>query len=289
MGQTCRVKRKENMLPLKVLLLSLTFHQFVADLGAFSCPKGHLIKVYGGNKKCQVCPDGYHQPVENHSKQCTPCTKCNEESGSEVKEKCTKETNTKCQCRGGFRRLELDSATCECAVGFGLRHGECSKCEHGFFNRSPNSRCFKWKECTSGVNVSGSSTSDVLCNGEPKTSNTTVSLNTNLKPHRPHEGTQSPDNTHLNTTTATTEHHVLPKDKVQPAPPSNNTSQHIGIPFLIFGIVGLLVLTAVTCKMHVTTCVKGQPAVLRDSVCRRPVEESGDGSCSALKLNPEEP
>nr|XP_057908866.1 tumor necrosis factor receptor superfamily member 4 [Doryrhamphus excisus] len=211
------------------------------------------------------------------------------ESGSEVKEKCTKETDTKCQCRGGFSPLESDSSTCECAVGFGLRQGECSQCEHGFFSRRPNSRCFKWKECTSGVNVSGSSTSDVLCNSEPQTSNATASVITTLKPQRPHEGAQSPDNTHLNTTIATAEHHVTPEDKVQPAQPSNNNSQHIGIPFLIFGIVGLLVLTALTCKMHLTPCVRRQPAVRRDSLCRRPVEESGDGRPSFLKLNTEEP
>lgn len=41
--------------------------------------------------------------------------------GSAVKEACTKETNTKCQCRGEFVPAESDSSTCKCEIGFGLK------------------------------------------------------------------------------------------------------------------------------------------------------------------------
>ncbi|XP_061905429.1 tumor necrosis factor receptor superfamily member 4 [Entelurus aequoreus] len=277
------------MLPLKVLLLSLTFHQLFGNLdAAFSCPKGQRINVCNRNQKCcQACPDGYYQPEQNHSKQCKPCTRCNEASGSEVKEKCTKQIDTQCRCRRGFSPVELDSATCECALGFGLKQGECSKCEHGFFSPRPNTPCSKWKECKSGVNVNGSSTSDMLCNGEPKTPNTTMSVVTNVELHRP----QSPNHIHHNhdITKATTDHYVPSKGNMQPTQPPNLTRYHVGISFLIIAIVGLLVLTVVTCKMHVKPCVRRQPTVQPiNSLCRRPVEESGDGSRSALKIIPED-
>ncbi|XP_061639550.1 tumor necrosis factor receptor superfamily member 21 isoform X1 [Phyllopteryx taeniolatus] len=275
---------------LKLLLLSQTFNKFVADLDLFSCPKGQLIKMHGASQKyCAACPEGYHQPGENYSKQCKPCTKCNEVSGSEVTEKCTKETDTKCQCREGFVPVEPDSATCECSVGFGLRRGECSKCEDGSFNRRPDTPCIKWKACKSGVNISGNSTSDVICNGEPKrhphgspTSNRTVSVNT-----PPHERAQSHNSIHADATTTTTTtttavHKMLSRDKVEPAPLSTTTNFHIGLAFLIFGIVALLILSAVTCKVHVTTFVRRWSGVQRDLLYRRPVEESGDGTRSNL-------
>ncbi|XP_019716704.1 tumor necrosis factor receptor superfamily member 4 [Hippocampus comes] len=270
------------MVLLRVLLLSLTFNKFLADSDTFSCPEGKLIKMHGGSQKyCAACPEGYHQPTKNYSKQCKACTKCNEESGSEVTEKCTKKTDTKCQCRKGFVPVEPDSATCECGIGFGLHYGECSKCEDGFFNRHPNSPCIKWKECKSGVNTRGSSTSDVICNADSHnspTSNHTVSV---ITPQ--HEWDQSHDSTqHETTTTITTTavYDVPSWNQVQPTPPSNSTSHHIGIAFVILGIVALLVLTAAACKVGITTCVRSRMAVKStgDSLYRRPVEEIGDGT-----------
>nr|XP_061814034.1 tumor necrosis factor receptor superfamily member 4-like [Nerophis lumbriciformis] len=273
------------MVLLKLLFLSLIFDEFIADLDVITCPKGQMIKTQGTSQKCQTCPKEYHQPVENRSKQCKPCTKCDKGSGSEMTEKCTRERDTKCQCREGFVPVEPDFATCECPVGFGLRHGECSKCEDGTFNRCPNTACIKWKKCNSGVYVSGSSTSDVICNGESPTLNHTVSVIT-----PPRETAQSHD-VQLDTTTATTitaVYDVLSNnsDKLQP---SKTTGYHIGMTFLILGIVALLVVSALACKVRLITCVRRRPAAKStgDSQYRRPVEECGDGKCS--NQNPKAP
>ncbi|XP_070759272.1 tumor necrosis factor receptor superfamily member 4 [Enoplosus armatus] len=291
------------MVLLKLLILTLTFYELIVDLDAKSCPKG--MRVSRDGNSCENCLDEFYQPEENHSKHCIPCTKCDRESGSDVEEKCTKEMNRKCRCRGEFVPSDSDSSTCKCDIGFGLNRAgslpECAKCETGYFSSSIDSTCRKWKECKSaGVNFTGSNTADAICNElksntyitTPPTSNK-MSLIVRLTSHRPHEGahTQKLHTTTITTTTTTSGpgHTITPKVPVQPFQPSN-TGNHIGMALLIFGIIGLLVLTAVTCKLHIASCVPIKPAVqTRESLCRRPVEESGNGSLSSLKLNPEEP
>ncbi|XP_044072324.1 tumor necrosis factor receptor superfamily member 5 isoform X2 [Siniperca chuatsi] len=256
------------MVLLKLLILTLTFYELIVDLDARTCPKGQ--RVTSGGDDCENCPDKYYQSEENDSKYCQPCTKCDEQSGSVVKEKCTKETDTKCQCRGDFVSRDTDSSTCKCDIGFGLKNGDCLKCEHGYFSTSINSNCQKWKDCKSaGVNITGTKTSDVICNDEsrsfssyvttPPTSNKIVSLITHLTSHRPHEGTQT-QKMHTTTTTSAPGDRVIPNDKVP-----SDTGNHIGMALLIFGIVGLLVLTAVTCKLQISSCVPIKPAVQRMS------------------------
>uniref|UniRef100_A0A3B4VFA9 Tumor necrosis factor receptor superfamily member 4-like n=1 Tax=Seriola dumerili TaxID=41447 RepID=A0A3B4VFA9_SERDU len=201
---------------------------------------------------CKICPDGYYQPEENDSLSCRPCTIITNES-----------TDTKCQCREGFVPWGSDSSTCKCDIGFGLTNGKCSKCEVGFFSKSINSPCQKWKECKSGEKIPGTSSSDVICIELKSNPDITTPDITFLPSHSPHEETQA-QNLHTTTTTTTS------------------------LAVLMFGIVGLLVLTAVTCKLHITPCVQRKPAVqTKDSLCRRPIEEIGDGSQSSLKQNPE--
>ncbi|KAF3689963.1 hypothetical protein EXN66_Car005635 [Channa argus] len=88
------------------------------------------------------------------------------------------------------------------------------------------------------------------------------------------------------TTTAPSQNRVT-ITKNEPTPPSN-TGNYIGLALLMFGIIGLLILTALTCKLHITPCVLRKTAVQTKDSCRRPVEESGN-SLSSLKLNTEEP
>lgn len=86
--------------------------------------------------------------------------------------KCTAETNTICECRGKFVPSDSDSSTCKCDIGFGKNQRgtemitqhcmqyakeivfivirsyplpECEECEEGYFSKSINSRCEKWK------------------------------------------------------------------------------------------------------------------------------------------------
>ncbi|XP_049895221.1 tumor necrosis factor receptor superfamily member 4 [Epinephelus moara] len=287
------------MVLLKLLIVTLTFYQLVV-LDAQKCPKGQRRTRGGAAQPCEDCPTGYYNPEDNDSHICKPCRKCDSNYGSAVKEACTKETNTKCQCRGEFVPAESDSSTCKCEIGFELKSGECSKCEHGYFSTRINSSCRKWKECKSGETNAGSNTADVICNPDVESNpsiNTTSTLNKivtlikRLTTQRPTPRiitttTTTPTTTPTSITTAALGYRDPPTSKGQP-PHTPDTAAYIGpgMTLLILGIIGLLVLTAVTCKLNITS----QPAVpQKDSLCRRPVEESGDGSLSSLKLNPVE-
>ncbi|KAK5872588.1 hypothetical protein PBY51_013272 [Eleginops maclovinus] len=283
------------MILLKLLIFTLTFYELIYDLDAQKCPSGQRINVRVRSREsfCEPCPDGYFQPVENHSQYCKACTHCDHMKGSVLKVKCTKETDTECQCRGGFVRH--DSSTCRCKMGFELKHGECSECEDGFFSSHIGSQCQKWKECKSGVKLPGNKTSDVLCNMDSyitaATTSNTVSVLTRITSHHSHEADKAKKShpaTNTNITTATSI--ITTSTKAVDGPPriihpSDSISYFgAGMVLLIFGIVGLLVLTAATCKLHVNL----QPAVPKnESLCRSPVEESGDDSLSSLKPNQE--
>ncbi|XP_035488457.1 tumor necrosis factor receptor superfamily member 1B [Scophthalmus maximus] len=275
------------MVLINLLFFLLTFYQLIGDLDATLCPKGQGEKRINGHSICEVCTDEHYRPEKNKSPDCSQCTKCDGKRWSHIKQKCTKETDTICQCRGDFVPLELDSSTCKCDIGFGLRNGECSKCEAGYFSIGVNSPCQKWRECKSGVNRTGTSTSDVTCNELESNPGVTAPFITRLTPHRPHEKTNT-HNVYTTTSTAAPRGHTVTKkhkEKVDPFPSSNT-----GMVLVMLGIVGLLLLTAVTCKLHINPCEQRKPAVqTNDSLCRRPVEESGDSSLSSLKLNPGEP
>ncbi|XP_035005629.1 tumor necrosis factor receptor superfamily member 4 [Hippoglossus stenolepis] len=284
------------MVLIKLLIFTLTFYQLIVDLDAITCPKGHKVKRISSSSSgdCEVCPDGSFQPEENNSLLCRACTNCEKNRGSVVKQKCTKETDTKCECRGNFVAWDKTSSTCKCDIGFELRHEECFKCKEAHFSHRINSPvCREWKKCESGEKIGGTKTSDVICN-ELRINST--SYTTRTPPKHPPEGTHTQNmlTTTMTTTTTTTAppgHKVTPKPngKIEPSP-NSNTGNHIGTGLIILGIIGLLLLTAVTCKLHNAPCVQRKPVPTNDSLCRRPVEESGDSSqSSSLKLNPGEP
>ncbi|KAM4740154.1 uncharacterized protein FYW61_001963 [Anableps anableps] len=252
-----------------------------------------VIEISRDKRKCVPCEDGYFQPEQKSSKSCNGCTKCDEERGSSIKEKCTKEKDTVCECREGFVRYASDSSICKCDVGSGLENGVCSRCKEGYFSEAIDVRCQKWKDCKSaGIKKAGNDLSDVVCNEKLNGSQTTISPATvkkgflSLITRHPHKGVQTQKT--LSSTTTTPVQHPSMRNTAQPSSPSSNTSTHIGTAILIFGIAGLLGLTAMTSKLHFTSRWHPKPAVhTNDSLCRRPVEESGDGSESSLKLNPE--
>ncbi|KAM7422753.1 hypothetical protein PAMA_010686 [Pampus argenteus] len=287
------------MVLLKQLIFTLHLYLIVVHLDAKKCQKGHRVTITKHNVEgCAECPLGYFQPEENDSQKCKVCTKCDRRFGITV-ENCMAVTDTKCKCGRGSIPWENEPASCKCPIGFGIKDGECSKCENGYFSEFINSVCKKWKECKSGVNVNGTDKSDVTCNKEqksntvittPPTSNEITSLVTHLRSLRSHEGAQTQDiNQYTTTTTTAPRHAVTSRDIEHPNQPSI-TGNHIGMTLLIFGIIALLVLTAVTCKLHITPCMQRKPpAPTNDPLCRRPVEESGDDSLSSLKLNPGEP
>ncbi|KAG7494642.1 tumor necrosis factor receptor superfamily member 4-like [Solea senegalensis] len=273
------------MFPVKFLLLVLTFYGLIVELDAIICPKGQKVKrMMGTRYTCDACPDGYYQPTENDSQKCITCRTCNAGYGSEIIQVCTKETNTKCACRAGFNPSSPDFSICKCNPGFGLKNGECSRCEDGFFTSHVNAQCRKWKECKSGVNTTGTSTKDVICN---EMSNPGIKTDISFTSQRPQEETRM--HTMFTTISSTTSPPTVTKQNGD-SPTSANTGNHIGLFLLMFGIVGLLLLTTVTCKLHITQNVQRKPAEqTKDSVCRRPVEESGDDSELSVKLNLGEP
>ncbi|XP_026202591.1 tumor necrosis factor receptor superfamily member 4 [Anabas testudineus] len=273
-----------NMHLSKVLLFTLTFCKLAIHSDATRCLKGQRVTRQGG---CTACSNGYYQPEENDSQECRPCTNCNKNWGSSVKQECTRETDRKCQCRAGFTPWEDDASSCKCDIGFGLKNNECLECEYGYFTSEINSVCQKWKECKSGVKVNGKRTSDAICNDPESDSAITKTIiqSTSL---RPREEPQTQATRTMTFSTAPPQHKGTPK-KEEAQNPHSNAGHYTGMVLLIFGIIGLLILTAVTCKLHITPCMQKKTAVQTKDSCRRPVEESGDGSLSSFKLNPEEP
>ncbi|XP_058486729.1 tumor necrosis factor receptor superfamily member 4 [Solea solea] len=276
------------MFPVKFLLLLLTFYGLIVELDATICPKGQKVKRIGGKRyTCDACPDGYYQPTENDSQKCITCKTCNADYGSKIIQVCTKETDTKCACRAGFNTSSPDFTICICNRGFGLKNGECSRCEEGFFTSHVNAQCRKWKECKSGVNTTGTSTKDVICN---EMSNPGIKTDITFTSQRPQEETRS--HTKFTTISSTISPPTVTTKQIGKgdSPTSANTGNYIGLFLLMFGIVGLLLLTTVTCKLHIAQNVQRKPAEqTKDSVWKRPVEESGDGSELSVKLNMGEP
>ncbi|KAM4612564.1 uncharacterized protein ACJ7VT_010828 [Polymixia lowei] len=260
---------------LLALLCSFTFYGLIDVVDANGCPKAQ------------------YKLTENGS--CKPCTNCNEKSGSEVAEKCSTMSNTKCQCRQGFIQREANSATCKCNAGHILKRTgnllECHECPHGHFT-SKKSTCVKWKECkTSGVKVNGTKNSDAICNEDLDSRTPAATL--------PKSNKSASSTTHYTTRYMSHNmdhtkglHQLRTTDHSNVSPSSPKTDNMIMSFVLAFGIVGLLILITVTCKWILIPSIKSyeKPAAKpKDPECRSPVEESGDSSCSSLvKPNPEE-
>ncbi|XP_035651880.1 tumor necrosis factor receptor superfamily member 4 isoform X2 [Oncorhynchus keta] len=259
---------------------------------AFKCKIGERISR-GKKEQCEPCPDENFQAVPNESLQCQPCYSCNESSGSEVISKCTKTSNAKCQCRGGFTNRDKDSTICKCAVGSGLdRSGiilKCRECEHGFFTTDKDSTCAKWRECKSGVKTSGTTMADVVCNEESESDGKTLP---SMQPTSPSGSIQTVSKSLIqNQSQGSSRHPDVPTLTPAVTGPKSTTADY-GQVMPLIGIVLLLtfLLTAVTCNLVIIPCIKNykNPGVktAQDSMCRRPVEESGDSSLSSLVKTP---
>ncbi|XP_061584517.1 tumor necrosis factor receptor superfamily member 4 [Cololabis saira] len=266
-----------------LLIFILTLNDLLAFVECTGCRPGQ--KMSRDNGHCEPCDGGYYQPTENASKSCKACTRCRD--GSSVEEPCTKTTDTKCQCRKGFVPLFPHSEICQCEKGSGLvgrePHTVCSKCEDGYFSAQTNTYCKRWKDCkTTGEKTRGTSTSDVICNelkDGPQIKDATTSKITTLLSNsttlRPHEGAQT---AHFTTTST-----KPPQEHTEETPPSHGN--YLGMSLLLFGIAGLLMLTAVTCKLFITPCYKRR-STRNQKECRIPVEESGSEESYKLSLEP---
>ncbi|XP_037535286.1 tumor necrosis factor receptor superfamily member 4 [Nematolebias whitei] len=262
-----------------LLVLFLAFNKLIIYSDALNCRKGEKVRDDRGKTSCEACPDGSYQPTENSSQKCTGCTKCME--GSYVKVPCTKVSDAICQCREGFVPRFVNSAMCKCQPGSEIKNGVCSKCKEGYFSTENNTPCRKWNDCkATGVKTPGSSTCDVVCNEESSSnpqSSTSIRKTFSLYVTKPrsHEGTET-----LNSATTTSP----PPQKDNENPPSHS-SNHTDIILVCLGIAGLLVWAAITYKMHIILCYQKKTMQTSDSLCRRPVEESGESSETSVKLN----
>ncbi|XP_041836842.1 tumor necrosis factor receptor superfamily member 4 [Melanotaenia boesemani] len=251
------------------LIIIFTFNELVA-LDAVECGKG--MKVSNGG--CEPCSDDYYNDQINRTPSCKPCKHCL--SGGFVEERCTKVTDTKCQCYPGYA---LD------------RENFCVECADGYFSLGYGVPCKKWTDCkAAGEKVRGTKTSDAICNEQMESNVITIASTTNrsvpitrLTTHRPHEGAQ----TQMTHSTTSTTPQANDRGRAQP-PNQINTGNYFGQALLIFGIAMLVVLTLVTCKLTVHPHLKRGPTSPLNDSCRPPVEESGDSSESfTIKLNPE--
>ncbi|KAM3621973.1 uncharacterized protein V6R79_018484 [Siganus canaliculatus] len=254
---------------LKLLVITLTFCTLIFNLNATICPKGK--RVTDNGKSCQACPKGTYHRGENRSKQCEPCGKCHEDTGSRYVERCTKERNRSCRCEKGFAPAERDNSTCrkQCNIGYELKAEECVECQEGYFSSAINSKCQKWTECkATGIKIEGTKTSDAICNTERSrqpvttapTSKSVVSLITHFISPRPHEGAQTQKMHTTTNITATTSVATIAKTKGQPVNTSTS-GNHTSLIFLILGITGLLILTLVTCKMYLPPYMAKHPVL----------------------------
>ncbi|XP_029550687.1 tumor necrosis factor receptor superfamily member 4 isoform X1 [Salmo trutta] len=258
----------------------------------YKCKKGER-RSRSRRNSCEPCPDGNFQAVPNESQQCQPCSSCDENSGSEVISLCTKTSNAICQCRDGFTNSVKDSTICKCAMGSGLDKSgiihKCRECEHGFFTTKKDSTCAKWRECRSGVKNPGTTTSDVICNEESESDGKTLP---SMQPTSPSGSIQTVSKSLIqNQSQGSSRHPDVPTVTPALAGPKSSMPDY-GKVMPLIGIVLLLtfLLTAVTCNLVIIPCIKNykNPGVktAQDSMCRRPVEESGDSSLSSLVKTP---
>ncbi|XP_013989210.1 tumor necrosis factor receptor superfamily member 10C [Salmo salar] len=256
----------------------------------FECKKGEMISRRKEGL-CDPCPERQYQAGPNRSQQCEPCTFCLE--NSEFISECTKTSNAICQCRTGFIRRNDESSICKCAKGSGLDTSGliCRECEEGSFTTKLDSKCVKWRECRSGVRIPGNATSDVICNDNSEPEGKTLSST-----HTTSSGSIQTFSKSLIQSQRSSPHPDVPT--LTPAPtikvtksPKFSTAD-FGQVMTLMGTVLLLtfLLTTVTCKLIIIPCIKNhkKPAVRtsQDSMCRRPVEESGDSSSSSLVKQP---
>ncbi|XP_073810544.1 uncharacterized protein si:ch73-361p23.3 isoform X2 [Danio rerio] len=159
---------------------------------------------------------------------------------------------------------------------------ECQTCSQGFFTDKDDTACQRWKECKNGVNISGTTTSDVVCNNikteEIKAPTILIPLFRTAKPtFAATLGTQTTSGTTTTSETKTT---------------SGTTTYSPGEKADSFYIFWLIIICATTTLLlagflygkRFTHCVHNLKKAnsRKESTCRKPVEESGEKCLSLL-------
>ncbi|XP_059415346.1 tumor necrosis factor receptor superfamily member 9-like [Carassius carassius] len=247
---------------LSTLLCILLLHQ---NASAF-CPAGQRENYM--TKKCEACPNTQYRSTGGTYFYCENCSKCIKYS-IELNS-CTSTSDTKCKCKKGFTPIDwkgsIKEEICFCKKGSGIyEKGICKKCEDGFFTDKEDSICQKWRECVSGIGIPGTSTSDVVCK------NASIEVTKTPKTHTTPFQTTTISSTSTSRTTDSS---------------SNNTQENSFYSlWLVMLCSGILLLAGVLYhKCKVSHCIHNHKKMdfRKESVCRKPVEESGEKCHSML-------
>ncbi|XP_031422983.1 tumor necrosis factor receptor superfamily member 9 [Clupea harengus] len=245
-----------------------------------------------GKSGCDPCPDGEFKSKSSSSSFCTICDNCGE--GTTQTSPCTKTSNIICSCREGFTRRHRFACICDKGSGVDST-GKCVKCEDGFFNNGVDEKttCQKQKDCGPyGVKVPGSATSDVTCytateGGPGQTPLVTASSSSpTLKKSTSAItlATAASMNQQLihRVNSSTLPSWVTTQSKATPAPASHYYNGMVALLITSFFLT-ILCFTLIF-KLAAGLCLNRfkKQIVRADTVCRKPVEESGDKSSSSL-------
>ncbi|XP_039545207.1 tumor necrosis factor receptor superfamily member 4 [Pimephales promelas] len=247
---------------LSTLLCLLLLHQ---NASAKDCSAGEKLDYI--TRVCVACQDKYYNPKSGSNVHCKPCGECG--NGSKEVEKCTATKDVRCQCKEGFTPKNPKQEDCICKKGSELdKRGEtCTECRKGYFSDKDDSTCQKWRECKSGIKIQGTSTSDTVCkNASEEVTEAPKVYTTSLK------------TTSLKTSTISS---AAPL-RTTATSPTKDRFYSLWLVILCAGILLLSGLLYYKCK--VTYCIHNHKKVdsRKESVCRKPVEESGEKCLSLL-------
>lgn len=236
---------------LSTLLCLLLLHRNASA----NCSAGQRLN-YNTNK-CEKCPANQFSLSPGISHVCQNCNTCRR--GSIVFKACTPTSDTQCKCKEGFTPINrFSEEICVCEKGSGIdERGICRKCEPGYFTDKRGSVCKRWRECQSGVKDPGTTTSDASCKNAS-------------------EEVTEPPKAHTTTTTTTSTTTVSSS--------INTKEDSIYALWLVMASASIILLAGLLYrKCKVTYCIHNHKKVdfRKESVCRKPVEESGE-KCQSL-------
>ncbi|TRY82127.1 hypothetical protein DNTS_009448 [Danionella cerebrum] len=257
-----------------------------------------LFQLHGSTAKqcpagtCDNCPENQYSSAPGAKYLCQVCSKCGK--GSRVVKDCTPTSNTECKCLDGYSAL-LNEKICVCKKGSGLDETgkKCQKCPDGFFTDTDNSSCKRWTECNNGIANKGSNISDVVCKKDMeglvskeekragfetrtvKAGTTTSTVSRPVVTKAPHISTSIIQRT--KSTSGSFQH------TSSPTTTEKNYSSYIFWVVMLFTGIFLLV-GIVYGWSKVTLCfkIREKEDSCKVSICRKPVEESGEKSLSLL-------
>ncbi|XP_056315106.1 tumor necrosis factor receptor superfamily member 9 [Danio aesculapii] len=262
-----------DMKVLSIFLYLLLIHRIGSATG--DCPAGQKVIYTSG--KCENCPKGQYSPKSGNNVHCHNCSKC--KKGSRVIDECTPTSDTQCRCMQGFTPVDTQKEeVCVCKKGSGVnkKGNVCQTCSQGFFTDKDDTACQRWKECKSGVNISGTTTSDVVCNNikteEKKAPTILTPLFWTAKPTS--AATSGTTTTSVTKTTSETTAY---------SPGEKADSFYIFWLIIICATTTLLLAGFLYGKRFTHYVHNLKKANSRkESTCRKPVEESGEKCLSLL-------